>query len=45
MKKMSDREILGNWNLYTIKSCLGVIGLQLYFHANRIDRTEFSNMN
>ncbi|MBG8499977.1 type VI secretion protein ImpB, partial [Enterococcus faecium] len=33
---------LANWNPYTIKSRLGVIGLQLYFHANGIDRTDIA---
>lgn len=33
---------LANWNPYTIKSHLGVIGLQLYFHANGIDRTDIA---
>ena len=35
-------EDLANWNPYTIKSQLGVIGLQLYFHANGIDRTDIA---
>ncbi|MFU1806349.1 DNA polymerase thumb domain-containing protein, partial [Enterococcus faecium] len=38
---MSIRD-LANWNPYTIKSRLGVIGLQLYFHANGIDRTDIA---
>ncbi len=33
---------LANWNPYTIKNRLGVIGLQLYFHANGIDRTDIA---
>ena len=35
-------EDLANWNPYTIKSQLGVIGLQLYFHTNGIDRTDIA---
>ncbi|HAQ1219771.1 TPA: type VI secretion protein ImpB, partial [Enterococcus faecium] len=38
---MSIRD-LANWNPYTIKNRLGVIGLQLYFHANGIDRTDIA---
>lgn len=33
---------LANWDPYTLKSQLGVIGLQLYFHANGIDRTDIA---
>ncbi len=46
-KRLNHMEIMGirnlaNWNPYTIKNRLGVIGLQLYFHANGIDRTDIA---
>ncbi len=33
---------LANWDPYALKRQLGVIGLQLYFHANGIDRTDIA---
>ncbi|MFB8449861.1 Y-family DNA polymerase [Enterococcus thailandicus] len=33
---------LANWNSYSLKNKLGVMGLQLYFHANGIDRTDIA---
>ena len=44
LKKMGIMSIrdLANWNPYIIRSRLGVIGLQLYFHANGIDRTDIA---
>ncbi|MBK5028882.1 DNA polymerase thumb domain-containing protein, partial [Enterococcus faecium] len=33
---------LANWDPYALKRQIGVIGLQLYFHANGIDRTDIA---
>lgn len=35
-------EGLANWKPYSLKHKFGVLGLQLYFHANGIDRTDIA---
>ncbi|MBO0481398.1 Y-family DNA polymerase [Candidatus Enterococcus courvalinii] len=35
-------EGLANWKPYSLKNKFGVMGLQLYFHANGIDRTDIA---